>query len=111
MNHSQPATAQIKQLDVEQLRSLVAQVCNPDTARMVVDFFEAHPQLRERYTALYLAARKELIVNPVEAAAFAVGRAIRGFVGGLLHKADRPKAESRPALAWPTLFVDEPAGR
>lgn len=111
MNHSQLATSQLKQLDVEQLHSLVAQVRNPDTARVVVDFFEAHPHLRERYSALYLAARKELIVNPVEVAAFAVGRAIRGFVSGLLHRADRPKTEVRPALAWPTLFVDEPAGR
>jgi hypothetical protein len=111
MNHSQPATAQLKQLDVEQLHSLVAQVSNPDTARVVVDFFEAHPHLRERYSALYLAARKELIVNPIEAAAFAVGRAIRGFVGGVIAKLPRPNTAPKQALAWPTLFVDEQPGR
>lgn len=107
MNQSQPIATQLKQLDAEQLRSLVAQVRNPDIARVVVDFFEAHPHLRERYSALYLAARKELIVNPVEAAAFAVGRAIRGFVDGLIAKLPRPNTAPKPALEWPTLFADE----
>ena len=109
---SSEVAAALAKHNAEQLQILLSDVGDPDVARLVVDHFDAHPEMRSRYAALYLAARRALITNPVEAAGVAVGRAIRGLFDGLKSPpkapAKAPRAESSAALTWPTLFgMDE----
>ncbi len=99
-----PATATLRQLDAEALQALVEQVSNPDVARLVVDFYDAHPSLKRQHTGLYLSAKKALITNPIEAASFKFGRALRGFFGGLSAPQVSPKPETGQSTDWPTLF-------
>ena len=101
---TRPATATLRQLDAEALQALCAQVSNPDVARLVVDFYDAHPSLKRQHSGLYLSANKALITNPIEAAGFKFGRILRGFFQGLSAPQVPAKTTSGQSLQWPTLF-------
>lgn len=124
MTEAKFANEKLGQLNADCIITLSDRVRDPEIARQLVTFFEAHPRLKTEFAGLYMTAKANLISSPVEGIGFAIGRTIRGFFSGLATRvrpagqstaqpesAHAVRNESSPGLVWPTLFsVDDPRG-
>jgi hypothetical protein len=84
------AFEELMRTDLVNWKALATQVNDPVVARMIVEVLDAHPAMRERRIAVYLAARVTVQRSRVAyARAHATGRRAAAFARGSMQFAQR----------------------